>query len=201
MANMATSTKSYAFAVLLAASLTACSGNKVKEKPACIFADGSDKAAPMWVCNDPIEDFALAGIGYADASIGGQDTSFRLAQGEALASLLGHVRTKLRAALDSYTQQHPIPALDIDALKRSVLNEVDRSAVDDAQVAASTSTPSDGMVVAMGLDTYDLESAGRQALQNSYIKQPELWQPWLAGQDFIQTQEDIIRLLSERDAQ
>lgn len=198
MANMATSTKLRHWLLwFIISALAACSSHKVKEKPPCMYADGSEKAAPLWVCYTPEAGFSLTGVGYADASLGGMDTSLRLARNEALTNLWQRLRTKLRHAIDLYTQQQrAADEFNADELRRSILDEISREMLDEAQQVASSTTPSGGAVVAMGLDAYDLESIGRTALQNAYLKHPQLWDQWLSKADFIQVQEAIVKPFS-----
>lgn len=183
---------------LLAASvlLVACSSTPEKSTPtpSCIFADGSNKAAPDWVCGAPISGFDLFAVGYSDKSDAGPNFMKQMAATAARAELAQVLSLEIQNMIKQYAETTGTGDLEtVDRVNTSVTKQVTDQKLVGSKIVRQMPTPSGGMIVLVALDPTGVEQISKDVLRTSMDNDRALYQQFKAEQGFDELADEIVK--------
>jgi hypothetical protein len=194
------STMKLKLAVVLVASvaLVACSKDVVNtaavDVPDCVFADGSNQAAPDWVCGAPLEGVALSAVGYSEKSAAGPNYMKQMAATAARVELAQVLSVDLQNMVKQYVETTGAgDAETVDRVNSVVTKQVTEQKLIGSQVVRQMPTPSGGLVVLVGLDPAQAEGIAESILRTSMRNEAALFQKLESEKSFDELASEIAK--------
>ncbi|MEL0637705.1 LPP20 family lipoprotein [Marinomonas sp. TI.3.20] len=181
--------------------LAACSSNDQKEQdtnptnvPDCVFADGSNKAAPDWVCGAPITGYPLTAVGYSNKSGAGPTFMIDIASTAARVELAQTLNLNIQNMVKQYAETTgSADAETVDRVNSVVTKQVTNQKLIGSRVVRQMMTPSGGFVVAVGLDPKKTEGIAADILRSSMKNEAALYQKVESGKGFKELADEIAK--------
>ncbi|MCV2401550.1 LPP20 family lipoprotein [Marinomonas sp. C2222] len=182
----------------LSVALVACSKDAEKSPtvavPDCVFADGSNQAAPNWVCGAPVEGVALSAVGYSEKSAAGPNYMKQMAATAARVELAQVLSVDLQNMVKQYVETTGAgDAETVDRVNSVVTKQVTEQQLIGSQVIRQMPTPSGGLVVLVGLDPSQAEGVAESILRTSMRNEAALFQKLEAEKSFDELAEEIAK--------
>ncbi|MBM95413.1 MAG: hypothetical protein CMI09_06150 [Oceanospirillaceae bacterium] len=177
--------------------LVACSSNKPVDEPVagCVFADGSGKEAPEWVCGAPIEGYDLATVGYADKSAAGPNFMKQMASTAARVELAQIMKVEVQNMIKQYAETTGAGDSEtVDKVNSSVTKQITKESLVGSRIIRQLPTPSGGIVVLVGLNADSVDQVAEQALKSSMNNNRALWQKFQAEKSFDELADEIANM-------
>ncbi|MBJ7537027.1 LPP20 family lipoprotein [Marinomonas transparens] len=179
--------------------LAACSKDKeVVNTPApvpvpdCVFADGSNRAAPQWVCGTPVEGVALSAVGYSEKSAAGPNYMKQMAATAARVELAQVLSLDLQNMVKQYVETTGAgDAETVDRVNSVVTKQVTDQTLIGSKVIRQMPTPSGGLVVLVGLDPEQAGKVAQDILRTSMKNEEALYQKLEAEKGFEELASEI----------
>lgn len=184
------------FAAAVTAALVGCSSNEPRPDLAdCVYADGSNQEAPMWVCGGPVEGLDLSAVGYADRSAAGPNFMKQMAATAARVELAQIMRVEVQNMIKQYAETTGSADDEtVDQVNTSVTKQITKESLIGSKIFRQMPTPSGGMVVLVGLDADTVNSLAEQALKTSMNNERALWQKFQAEKSFDEMAQEMAKL-------
>ncbi|MEO9273699.1 LPP20 family lipoprotein [Marinomonas sp. 5E14-1] len=181
--------------------LVACSKDVVNTPvaaiPDCAFADGSNQAAPDWVCGAPVEGVALSAVGYSEKSAAGPNYMKQMAATAARVELAQVLSVDLQNMVKQYVETTGAgDAETVDRVNSVVTKQVTEQQLIGSKVVRQMPTPSGGLVVLVGLDPSQAEGVAESILRTSMKSEAALFQKLEAEKSFDELAEEIAKRYS-----
>ncbi|MEP2616838.1 MAG: LPP20 family lipoprotein [Marinomonas sp.] len=181
--------------------LVACSKDVVNTPvaaiPDCVFADGSNQAAPDWVCGAPVEGVALSAVGYSEKSAAGPNYMKQMAATAARVELAQVLSVDLQNMVKQYVETTGAgDAETVDRVNTVVTKQVTDQELIGSKVIRQMPTPSGGLVVLVGLDPSQAEDVAESILRTSMRSEAALFQKLEAEKSFDELAEEIAKRYS-----
>lgn len=168
-------------ALFVALILTSCSSTP--KQPDCVFADGSNQSAPLWVCTQSTNKRTLSIITYADKSATGPNFMQQMAENSARFELAQNLKRKVSRMIKQY-------AANTDFTEHQTLNEIlaqtnkliTSKALKESRIIHKQITPTGGIVIMVYMSEQNLQKSIKKILQQAITKQPRLWQRFKRNQ-------------------
>lgn len=178
--------------------LVACSKDVVNTPvtavPDCVFADGSNQAAPDWVCGAPVDGVALSAVGYSEKSAAGPNYMKQMAATAARVELAQVLSVDLQNMVKQYVETTGAgDAETVDRVNSVVTKQVTEQQLIGSQVVRQMPTPSGGLVVLVGLDPSQAEGVAESILRTSMRNEAALFQKLEAEKSFDELAEEIAK--------
>jgi hypothetical protein len=178
--------------------LVACSKDVVNTPvaavPECVFADGSNQAAPLWVCGAPIDGIALSAVGYSEKSAAGPNYMKQMAATAARVELAQVLSVDLQNMVKQYVETTGAgDAETVDRVNSVVTKQVTDQELIGSQVLRQMPTPSGGLVVLVGLDPEKAEGVAESILRTSMKSEAALFQKLQSDKSFDELAEEIAK--------
>lgn len=174
-------------AVALAALLTACGGEEVKQAaPDCVFPDAPDTAAPGWVCDEPVEGVEVSAVGAAEKSAAGHSFMKNMASTDARVQLAQAMKVHVQNMVKQYAETTGAASTEtVDKVNTSVTKQITDQTLVGTKVFKSRVSPNGTLYVLLGMDANATATATQEALKTSMNNDRALWQQFKAkkGQD------------------
>ncbi len=191
----------YALTIALAtASLMMAGCSTADKKPAepvasCVFADGSNQAAPDWVCGAPVDGIDLTAVGYADKSAAGPNFMKQMAATAARVELAQTMRVEVQNMIKQYAETTGAgDAETVDRVNSSVTKQITKETLVGSKIFRQMPTPTGGMVVLVGLDADTVNKLAEQAIKTSMNNERALWQKFQSQKSFDELAAEISRM-------
>ncbi|RBO84830.1 LPP20 family lipoprotein [Marinomonas aquiplantarum] len=185
---------------VLAASmvLVACSKDVVNTPevavPSCVFADGSNQAAPDWVCGAPVDGVALSAVGYSEKSSAGPNYMKQMAATSARVELAQILSVDLQNMVKQYVETTgAADAETVDRVNSVVTKQVTEQQLVGSRVMRQMPTPTGGLVVLVGLDPSQVEGVAESILRTSMRNEAALYQKLEAEKSFEELASEIAK--------
>jgi len=166
--------------------VAACSTPAKPEKVAeCVFP-GSDKAAPLWVCDAPVEGMAVGAVGSAAKSEAGIGFMKQMATTDARVQLAQSMKTQVQNMIKQYAETTGAGNKEtVDKVNTSVSKQITDQTLQGTRVYRSIVGPDGTMYVLVGLDEVAQQKLTESALKSSMNSDQAAWQQFRAqkGQD------------------
>lgn len=182
----------------LSVALVACSKDAEKSPavavPDCVFADGSNQAAPDWVCGAPVDGVALSAVGYSEKSAAGPNYMKQMAVTAARVELAQVLSVDLQNMVKQYVETTGAgDAETVDRVNSVVTKQVTEQELIGSQIIRQMPTPSGGLVVLVGLDPSQAEGVAESILRTSMKNEAALFQKLEAEKSFDELAEEIAK--------
>ncbi len=178
--------------------LAACSKDVVNTPvaaiPDCVFADGSNQAAPDWVCGAPVEGVALSAVGYSEKSAAGPNYMKQMAATAARVELAQVLSVDLQNMVKQYVETTGAgDAETVDRVNSVVTRQVTEQKLIGSKVVRQMPTPSGGLVVLVGLDPAEAEGVAESILRTSMRNEAALFQKLESEKSFDELASEIAK--------
>lgn len=174
------------FAVV-ALGVAACSSTPEKAVPVaeCVFPN-SDKAAPLWVCDAPVEGMSVGAVGSAPRSDAGIAFMKQMAATEARVQLAQNMKVQVQNMIKQYAETTGAGSKEtVDRVNTSVTKQITDQTLQGTKIFRSIQAPDGTMYVLVGLDENAAQKLTETAVKTSMGNDQAAWQQFKAqkGQD------------------
>jgi hypothetical protein len=169
---------------VIALGVAACSSApaKVEKMAECVFP-GSDKEAPLWVCDAPVEGMTVGAVGSAAKSDAGIAFMKQMAATEARVQLAQNMKVQVQNMIKQYAET-------TGAASGPIAEHLGHQAITDqtlqgTKIFRSIVGPDGTMYVLVGLDEAGAQKLTETAVKTSMNSDQAAWQQFKAqkGQD------------------
>lgn len=176
--------------LFMALIMASCSS--APKQPDCVFADGSNQPAPLWVCSRDTSERSLSIITYADKSATGSNFMKQMAENSARFKLAQKLKRKINRMITQYAANTGFAEHQtLDKILIQTNKLITSKTLKDSRILNQQITPTGGIVIMVYLNAQDLQKAIKKALQRSISNHTKLWQN-LKGN---QSQEKLIHTI------
>jgi len=178
--------------------LTGCGSEPKKEVVAdCVFPDVPDKAAPSWICDEPVPNIGIDvyAVGSADKSAAGNDFMKQMAATSARVQLAQRMKVKVNNMIKQYVETTGAADTEtVDKVLTSVTKQVTSETLAGSKIYKTRYSPKGNIYVLLGIDPTNVAKISEAALKSSMKNERALWQQFKAknGQDELAA--DIAKL-------
>ncbi len=170
----------------IALGLVACSTPpKVEKAPECVFP-GSKEAAPLWVCDAPVEGVTVGAVGSAAKSGAGLEFMKQMAATAARVQLAQQMKVQVQNMIKQYAETTGAGSKEtVDQVNTSVTKQITDQTLVGTKIFRSAQAPDGTMFVLVGLDEASVQKLTESAVKTSMGNDQALWQQFKAqkGQD------------------
>ncbi|MEQ3693334.1 MAG: LPP20 family lipoprotein [Alcanivorax sp.] len=176
--------------------MVACSSNEPAPVVAeCVFADGSNQPAPLWVCGAPVEGIDLSAVGYADKSAAGPNFMKQMAATAARVELAQTMKVEVQNMIKQFAETTGTADDEtVDQVNSSTTKQITKQELQGSKIYRQMPTPSGGMVVLVGLDADTVTQIAEQALKTSMNNEKALWQKFQSQKSFDEMAEEMAKM-------
>jgi hypothetical protein len=202
-------TKNAVLVSAVAFALSACVMNIKDDKNAkagvatppaeCVFPDSPKDAAPLWVCDAPVEGVAVSAVGSHDKSAAGPQFMKDQAAAAARVNLAQQMRVRVNNMIKQYAETTGAASSEtVDKVNTSVSKLITSETISGSRVFRSTTSPSGAMYVLVGLDPTVTKEATEKVLKTSMNNERALWQQFKAKKGQDELAEEIAKMKAEQ---
>lgn len=179
----------------VALGVTACSTPAKKEVAAeCVFPN-SEKAAPLWVCDGPVEGIAVAATGSAPKSAAGIDFMKQMAATSARTKLAQQMQVHVQNSIKQYAETTGVGDSEtVDRVNTSTTKQITDQSLVGTKTVRSITGPDGTMYVLVGLDDVSAQKLTESAIKTSMNNEKALWQKFQAGKAQDELAADIAKM-------
>lgn len=166
----------------VALSIAACSTPpaKVAKVAECVFP-GSDKAAPLWVCDGPVEGVAVSAVGSAEKSGAGIDFMKQMAATAARVQLAQTMKVRVNNMVKQFAETTGAGSKEtVDKVNTLVTKTITAETLVGSKIFRSIVAPDGTMYVLVGLDEATAQKLTETALKTSMNNDRAAWQQFRA---------------------
>lgn len=157
--------------------ISSCSFTPKKDDTQCVYADGSNRPAPDWVCNKGTHKKCLSAVAYADKSAAGKSFMKQMAENAARRKLSQHLETKINNMIKQYAKEEGLENHNnIKQVLRQTKKLISHESLKAAYVVQQRITPTGGMALMLMMDEKKTLKSCKEIIQSSIKKHPKLWQ-------------------------
>lgn len=172
---------------IIALGVVACSTPpaKVEKVAECVFP-GSDKPAPLWVCDAPVEGMTVGAVGSAAKSDAGVAFMKQMAATEARVQLAQNMKVQVQNMIKQYAETTGAGSKEtVDRVNTSVTKQITDQTLQGTKIFRSIVAPDGTMYVLVGLDEAAAQKLTETAIKTSMNNDQAAWQQFKAqkGQD------------------
>lgn len=172
---------------IIVLSVAACSSTpaKVDKISECVFP-GTDKAAPLWVCDAPVEGMSVGAVGAAAKSDAGVGFMKQMAATEARVQLAQNMKVHVQNMIKQYAETTGAGSKEtVDRVNTSVTKQITDQTLQGTKIFRSIVAPDGTMYVLVGLDEVSAQILTETAVKTSLNNDQAAWQQFKAqkGQD------------------
>jgi len=172
---------------VIALGVAACSSApaKVEKMAECVFP-GSDKEAPLWVCDAPVEGMTVGAVGSAAKSDAGIAFMKQMAATEARVQLAQNMKVQVQNMIKQYAETTGAASAEtVDRVNTSVTKQITDQTLQGTRIFRSIVGPDGTMYVLVGLDEAGAQKLTETAVKTSMNNDQAAWQQFKAqkGQD------------------
>jgi hypothetical protein len=170
---------------VIAVGVVACSTPPVAKVAECVFP-GSDKPAPTWVCDAPVEGMTVGAVGSAAKSDAGIAFMKQMAAAEARVQLAQTMKVQVQNMIKQYAETTGTGSKEtVDQVNTAVTKQITDQSLIGTKVFRSIQAPDGTMYVLVGLDEATAQKLAETAVKTSMGNDQAAWQQFRAqkGQD------------------
>jgi hypothetical protein len=145
--------------------------------PECVFPTSSNDAAPLWICDEPVEGVAVSAVGSAEKSAAGEAFMKQMAATSARVMLARRMKVQMADMLQQSLQARGVASQEIlDRVKTSVTKQITNETLVGTRIYKSIISPDGTMFVLVGLDEASVRQVSERAIKASMNNDAGLWQ-------------------------
>ncbi len=186
---------------LMAVALSGCMGGKDAVKPEskvaaeCVFPDAPNQAAPLWICDAPVEGVAVSAVGSHEKSAAGPSFMKDQAAAAARVNLAQQMKVHVTNMIKQYVETTGAAASEtVDKVNTSVSKLITAETIVGSRVFRSTTSPNGSVYVLVGLDPSVTKEATEKVLKTSMNNDRALWQQFKAKKGQDELAEEIAKM-------
>ncbi|MEH6343891.1 MAG: LPP20 family lipoprotein [Bermanella sp.] len=163
----------------LTLSLAACMGGGTQQVavPDCTFPDAPEKAAPGWVCDEPVPGLAVSSVGSADKSGAGLNFMKQQASTAARVQLAQMMKVQVQNMVKQFAETTGVGDSEtVDMVNSSVTKQLTNETLVGTRMYKSKTSPNGTLYVLVGLDDKAASLIHETALKTSMNNEKALWQ-------------------------
>lgn len=179
-------------------SIAACSTPAKKEVVAeCVFPN-SDKAAPLWVCDAPVEGVAVSAMGSFPKSAAGTDFMKQQAATSARVKLAQQMKVHVQNSIKQYAETTGAGDKEtVDQVYTATTKQITDETLVGTKTVRSAQGPDGAIYVLVGLDEAAAQKLTETAIKTSMNNEKALWQKFQAGKAQDELAADIAKMKAE----
>jgi hypothetical protein len=159
----------------------------------CVFPN-SNKAAPTWVCDAPVEGVEVGAVGSYERSAAGVAFMKQMAAISARVQLAQRMKVQVANMLQQYLGARGAASQEIlDRVRSSVTRQISNESLVGTTIYRSVMGPDGGIYVLVGLDEESVRKMSESTIRISMNKDTELWQQLRAGKAQDELASEIAR--------
>lgn len=170
----------------VALGIAACSSPAKKDVISeCVFP-GTDKSAPLWVCDAPVDGMTVGAVGSAAKSEAGPSFMKQMATTDARVQLAQSMKVQVQNMIKQYAETTGAGSAEtVDRVNTSVTKQITDQTLQGTKVFRSIVAPDGSMYVLVGLDEASAQKLTETAIKTSMGNDKAAWQQFKAqkGQD------------------
>jgi len=175
------------FSAVALAGIAGCSSSPAKLEPIaeCTFPN-SDKQAPIWVCDGPVEGMAVGAVGSAAKSDAGMAFMKQMAATDARVQLAQSMKVQVQNMIKQYAETTGAASKEtVDRVNTVVTKQITNESLVGTKIFRSISAPDGTLYVLVGLDEASAQKLTETAVKTSMGNDQAAWQQFRAqkGQD------------------
>jgi hypothetical protein len=170
---------------VIALGITACASTPPVKEAECTFP-GSDKSAPLWVCDAPVEGMTVGAVGTATKSEAGIGFMKQMAATEARVHLAQQMKVQVQNMIKQYAETTGAGSQEtVDRVNTAVTKQITDQSLQGTKIFRSIVAPDGSMYVLVGLDELAAQKLTESAVKTSMNNDRAAWQQFKAqkGQD------------------
>lgn len=176
------SKKTYALLILVPVlGIAACSTPAPAPKAAeCVFP-GTKDAAPLWVCDAPVEGMSIGAVGAAQKSDAGVGFMKQMAAADARIQLAQLMKVHVENMIKQYVETTGAASKEtVDRVNTSVTKQITDQTLQGTRIFRSVVGPDGTMYVLVGLDEAAAQKVAETAIKTSMSNDQAAWQQFRA---------------------
>jgi hypothetical protein len=154
--------------------------------PDCVW-EGTERAAPGWICDEPVEGVAVSAVGVYEKTAAGEMFQRQQATAAARVTLASEMKTHVSNMIKQYAETTGSGSSEtVDRVNTSVSKTVTSETLTGSKVFKSAFHPVNGkLYVLVGFDPQTTATKTKEAVQTSLNNDKAAWQQFKAkqGQD------------------
>lgn len=193
--------------MILLVALAGCSsqtGPSLKKEEAeasaeCVFP-GTNREAPGWICDAPVDGLALAAPGNAPATGAGYSFQKDIAAADARSQIASRIRVRVTGMVKRYAEavgKGDIPAVDL--VNTSVSKQITNEYLQGTRVVRSIQGPDKSLWVLVGVDPKTLAEVERSVLGRSQEGDAPEWQRLRGEKTQQELADEILRMENKHE--
>jgi hypothetical protein len=172
---------------VLTLAVAACSSTPAKVAPVaeCVFP-GTSQAAPLWVCDAPVDGMTVGAVGSAPKSDAGIAFMKQMAATDARVQLAQNMKVHVENMIKQYAETTGAGSKEtVDRVNTSVTKQITDQTLQGTRIFRSIVAPDGTMFVLVGLDDAAVQQLTESAVKTSMGNDQAAWQQFKAqkGQD------------------
>ena len=182
--------------VLLATlSITACKEGPKPEIMGCTYPEAQSKAAPGWICDEPVAGVELSAVGYAQKSAAGHGFMKQVAAADARVQLAQSFKSHVSNMVKLYAETTGAASSEtVDQVNTAVSKIITNETLVGSRIFRSKTSPLGGLYVLVGLDSSRVQQAAEESLKTSMKNDQALWQQFKAKKAQDELAKDILNM-------
>ncbi len=162
--------------VALGVAACATQPTKAGKVSECVFP-GSDKPAPLWVCDAPVEGMAVGAVGSSPKSDAGTAFMKQMAATDARVQLAQNMKVQVQSMIKQYAETTGAASKEtVDRVNISVAKQITVQIMQSAKIFKNIVAPDGTMFVLVGLDEAAAQSLIESAVKTSMNNDQPAWQ-------------------------
>ncbi|MDD5471007.1 MAG: LPP20 family lipoprotein [Sideroxydans sp.] len=170
--------------------LGGCASAPKVAAPECVFPN-SQQAAPLWVCNMPVEGTSVTAVGMAAKSAAGMSFMKQMAMTEARVQLAQTIRTRVTNMVKQYAESTGSADQEtVDQVNTSVTKQITDEMLVGSKLLRTITGPDGTLYALVGLDEASAQQLAATALKSSMNNDQAAWQQFRSqkSQDELATE-------------
>ena len=173
--------------------MSGCSSTKREN-----FPDSPKDAAPLWICDAPVEGVAVSAVGAANKSAAGVSFMKDQAAADARVKLAQQMKVHVNNMIKQYVETTGAGSSEtVDKVNTSVSKLITSETITGSRIFRSTVSPKGDMYVLVGLDPTVTKEATEKILKTSMNNERALWQQFKAAKGQEEMAAEIARMAAE----
>lgn len=177
--------------------VSACASPKKDVVADCVYPN-SDKAAPLWICDGPVEGVAIGATGSSPKSGAGIDFMKQQAATAARVRLAQQMKVHVQNSIKQYAETTGVGDSEtVDKVNTATTKQITDQTLVGTKIYRSQTGPDGTMYVLVGIDEAGAQKLTETALKTSMNNERALWQKFQAGKAQDELAADIAKMKAE----
>lgn len=172
--------------------LSGCAG---KFDDRCRFP-GTDEFAPGWVCDEPVEGWAVSAPGSAEKTAAGYDFQKQMAMTSARVQLAQQVKVQVANMIKQFAEVTGAAAGDnetVDQVRSATTKQITNESLEGSKVVKTIQGPDGKLWVLMAVDENAVAAIAKKSVKTSMNNEQALWQKFQAKMSHDEMAEEIAK--------